>query len=312
MNKIVITGALGHIGSHLLRALPVHWPDMDIVLIDNLVSKRYSSLFNLPEKGRYHFVEADVTTANLDHLYEGARAVVHLAAITDATASFENKELVEKNNFEATQCVANACLKANTPLIHLSSTSVYGTQADRVDENCSPEELKPQSPYAETKLAEEEFVFNLTQQGLRAVSFRFGTIFGPSMGMRFHTAVNKFCWQAVMGHPLTVWRTAYDQRRPYLDLIDAVNAIVFFIEQDLFDGRIYNIVTQNASVREVVDHIKTHIPDLDVEFVDARIMNQLSYDVINTRLLDTGFSLSGDMGKGIADTIALFKRANNR
>ena len=34
--------------------------------------------------------------------------------------------------------------------------------------------------------------------------------------MRFHTAVNKSCWQAVMGQPLTVWETAYGQKRTYL------------------------------------------------------------------------------------------------
>ena len=56
------------------------------------------------------------------------------------------------------------------------------------------------------------------KKGLKGVSCRFGTIFGASPGMRFHTAVNKFCWQAVMGQPITVWSTAYDQKRPYLEV----------------------------------------------------------------------------------------------
>ena len=71
--------------------------------------------------------------------------------------------------------------------------------------------------------------------------------------MRFHTAVNKFCWQAVMGQPITVWNTAYDQKRPYLDLFDASRAIAFIIENNIFDGRIYNVLTQNFTVRQVVD-----------------------------------------------------------
>ena len=64
--------------------------------------------------------------------------------------------------------------------------------------------------------------------GLRFITCRFGTIFGTSIGMRFHTAVNKFCWQAVIGQPITVWRTALHQYRPYLDLKDAVKAIVYY------------------------------------------------------------------------------------
>src|ERR1019366_5534152 len=130
-----------------------------------------------------------------------------------------------------------------------SSTSVYGSQAAVVSEDCSEDELKPQSPYAETKLREERLIASLTAGNrLRAISCRLGTIFGASPGMRFHTAVNKFCWQAVMGQPLSVWRTAYNQKRPYLDLSDAVRTIAFIIKKDLFDGRVYNVLTLNATV----------------------------------------------------------------
>jgi nucleoside-diphosphate-sugar epimerase len=197
------------------------------------------------------------------------------------------------------------------PLIVPSSTSVYGTQKSLVDENCAPEDLKPQSPYAETKIREEQYVTGLAQQGLRAIVLRLGTIFGTSPGMRFHTAINKFCWQAVMGTPLTVWKTAYDQRRPYLDLSDAVAAIAFFIKRNRFDGRIYNVVTENASVRTVVERIKQFVPDLTVRFVDEAIMNQLSYDVANTRLNELGFKVSGDMECGIASTTALLKQCRS-
>jgi len=194
-----------------------------------------------------------------------------------------------------------------------SSTSVYGTQEEQVDENCSPEELKPQSPYAETKLKEEALTRKkVGEDGLRAVIFRYGTIFGTSLGMRFHTAVNKFCWQAVMGTPLTVWETAYDQKRPYLDLDDCVRAIAFSVSNNLFDGRVYNVVTANATVREVVEHIRSHISDIEVNFVEHRIMNQLSYEVLNTRMTDAGFRIERDFNQGISDTIELLRRANNR
>ncbi len=309
--KIVITGALGHIGSRLIRTLPDKFRGLDIVMIDNMSSQRYPSLFALPKNASYRFVEDDVTRMSLRSLVDGAAAVIHLAAITDATSSFENKEAVERNNLEATRCVVAACAEAGSPLIHLSSTSVYGSQAEIVDEECPPGDLKPQSPYAETKLREEEVVLTAARNGLRAVSCRFGTIFGTSPGMRFHTAVNKFCWQAVMRQPLTVWRTAYEQRRPYLNLSDAVRAIAFFIERGLFDGRIYNVVTCNASVRTVVDHIRVHVRDLQVEFVDTKIMNQLSYDVKNTRIDKAGFTFTGNMASGISDTISLLARANS-
>ncbi len=309
--KIVVTGALGHIGSRLVRTLPGLIADPQIVMIDNLSTQRFPALFDLPAGARYRFIEADVCAIDMGALVEGADVVVHLAAITDATKSFENREAVEKNNFEATRSVARACAARGTALIHASTTSVYGPQSERVDEDCSPADLNPQSPYAETKLREEELIAELGRSaGLRGITCRFGTIFGTSPGMRFHTAVNKFCWQAVMGVPLTVWKTAYDQRRPYLDLGDAVRAVAFVIERGLFDGRVHNVVTANATVRDVVDCIRTHVPEVEVEFVETEIMNQLSYDVANTRMTEAGFAVRGDLGRGIAETIALLRGAN--
>jgi len=142
-------------------------------------------------------------------------------------------------------------------------------------------------------------------KGLKAVHCRFGTIFGVSPGMRFHTAVNKFCWQAVMNQPITVWNTAYDQKRPYLDLIDASRAITFIIDNDIFDGGIYNILTKNSTVREVVDTIREFVPSLEVEFVDNKIMNQLSYEVLCDKFKSKGFIFTGSLKNGIGQTISL-------
>ena len=308
--KIVITGALGHIGSHVVRQLPVQFPGAEIVMIDSMMTQRFPSLFNLPPVGRYRFIEGDVAAMELRPVVEGAQAVIHLAAITDAAGSFDKAQLLESNNFEATAKVAEACLATGARLIALSSTSVYGTQDGVVSEDCGRDELKPQSPYAETKLKEEDLLRGLKANGLRFITCRFGTIFGTAPGMRFHTVVNKFCWQAVMGQPLSVWRTAYEQKRPYLDLVDAGRAIIHIIGNDLFDGQIYNVLTLNAAVRQIVDAIREFVPKVEVAFVDSRIMNQLSYEVSPSRIEAKGFVFSGNLRRGVGETISLLRLAN--
>jgi len=306
--KILVTGALGHIGSRLIRELPVSFPEAQIVMIDNMSAQRYCSLFDLPREGNYSFVEGDVLEYNLQKLTDGADVAIHLAAITDAAGSFEIREKVEHENFTAARRVAEACLKTGTALIHLSSTSVYGTQNNMVDEACSESDLKPQSPYAETKLREENFLVSLGNSGgLRFVTCRFGTICGVSPGMRFHTAVNKFCWQAVLGQPLTVWTTAYDQKRPYLDLTEAMKALKFIISHDLFDRRVYNVLTANLTVRDIVDMIRQRVGDVEVQFVDSPIMNQLSYEVLSKRFEAAGFEFHGEIEKAIDETIELLR-----
>ena len=143
--------------------------------------------------------------------------------------------------------------------------------------------------------------------GLRFVTCRFGTIFGASPGMRFHTAVNKFVWQACNGIPLTVWRTAMDQRHPYLYLGDAAAALNFIIDNDLFDGRVYNVVTNNSTVADLVSVIGRHVPNVAVEYVDSPIMNQLSFTVSGSRFQKLGFRYEGTLEQGIRETVELLE-----
>lgn len=307
--RILITGALGHIGSRLIGDLPRLLDDPELVMLDNFLTQRYASLFGLPP-GRRRFIEADVMTADLGALVRGVDAVVHLAGITDAASSFGKPDEVERINFEGTRRVAEACAATGAALLFASTTSVYGVQADVVDEDCPLEHLKPQSPYAESKLSAERTLEELGRtRKLRYVACRFGTIFGTSPGMRFHTAVNKFIWQACFGQPLTVWRTALDQRRPYLDLGDCCRAIAFVLSRGHFDGRVYNVLTINATVSEIVDAIRVRFPELSVQLVDSPIMNQLSYTVRRERFEKLGFRFEGSLAAGIDATAALLRSA---
>ncbi|MCE9598999.1 MAG: SDR family oxidoreductase [Spirochaetia bacterium] len=310
IKRIVVAGALGHIGSRIAPDLARAYPDTQIVLLDSMLTQRYCSLFNLPT-GHFEFVEGDITTLDLDSLIKGSHAVLQFAAITDAAGSVKNREIVEKNNLQSTKRIAEACLKHGTRLLHLSSTSVYGTAEKTVAEDCDESELKPQSPYAETKLNEEKLLQQMASEGLKFVTLRFGTICGTSPGMRFHTAINRFCWQASMGQAITVWRTALNQKRPYLALTDASRAVQFCLEKDLFSGEIYNVLTANLTVQDIIDHIKKFVAEPAIEYVDSPIMNQLSYEVIWEKFQKTGFKAEASIAGEIDATMRILAGASN-
>ena len=303
--RIVITGALGHIGSRLIHAIrPGEFEE--VVLFDNLSTQRYCSLFALPGGVRYRFVEGDVRTARWDDVLDAATIVVHLAAVTNSALTLDEEARMEAVNLEGAARVAAACAAAGCRLFLPSTTSVYGVKNGIVDEEGPVTDLQPQNPYAATKLRAERMLQELgVSSGLRYFIGRFGTIYDTSVGMRFHTAVNKFCWQASLGQPLSVWRTALDQSRPFLDLDDAVRAIGFVIGRDLFDNRIYNVVSQNATVRDIVSLIREFVPDVSVELVDSPIMNRLSYAVSTERIRGQGFEFRGDLRLGVERTLAL-------
>ncbi len=307
MSRIVVTGALGHIGSSLIHSMRPGESE-EVILLDDLSTQRYCSLFDLPDGVPFKFIEDDICSGPLERYFEGADVVIHLAAITNAAGSFEIQNQVERVNFEGTERVARACLNTGSKLIFLSTTSIYGTQQQVIDEDCSPEELNPQSPYADSKLRSERLLQELGErEGLQFFIARFGTIFGCSKGMRFHTAINKFCWQACNGQPLTIWRTAFNQKRPYLALADAVRALDFVVKTDRFDNQVYNVVTENSTVSEIVDLLRVHVPDVEIVYIDTQIMNQLSYTVANEKFRKLGFEFRGSLEQGILETVNLIR-----
>lgn len=299
--KIVVTGSLGHIGSALIRGFSSDSVGK-VVMIDNLSTQRYASLFNLPKKIDYEFYENDIRKVDFKEHLKGADVLVHLAAITDAPLSKDRPEETFEVNLNGTKRVADACLEAGVPFFFPSTTSVYWSQAERVDETCG--ELEPQSPYADSKLQAEQYLSGLKEKGFKFVICRFGTIFGYSVGMRFHTAVNKFTWQAMNGQPLSVWKTAWQQKRPYLYLGDCIRAINFILENHLFKGELYNVLTDNFTVEDIVNTIKEFVSNAKVDYVDSPIMNQLSYEVDDAKFRKTGFAPQGRLKEGVGETVA--------
>ena len=301
--RIVVTGALGHIGSRLVPRLASAFEGCEVVMLDDLSTGRPEVRDALVATPRCSFVEDDIVECDLDEAFAGAQAVIHLAAITNAAGSFAMRDRVERVNLEGTERVARACARLGAPLLFPSTTSVYGTQADLVDESCAV--LRPQSPYAESKLAAELILARVAaEDGLRFVACRFGTIFGTSPGMRFHTAVNRFCWHAAHGEALEAWRETFHQYRPYLDLGDAVRAVEHVVARGVFDGRTYNVLTANATTEEVCNLIGACVPNARIEFVDAPLVNQHSYRVARERFERLGFSFRGNLARGIDETLA--------
>ena len=170
--------------------------------------------------------------------------------------------------------------------------------------------LNPQSPYAECKLKEENFLNKLANsKNKNMIILRLGTIFGISKGMRFHTAVNKFCFQAATNKPLTIWKTAYYQKRPYLDLNDAIKCIKFVIKNNIFNNQTYNVATCNITPKTLINKIKKY-KNINIKFVNSKIMNQLSFEVNCDKIKKIGFKFSGNLDNQIKKTLDLFGAIN--
>lgn len=289
--NLLITGGCGHIGSSLIRELS---KDYSVTVVDDMTTQRYCSLFNITRPIK--FLEKDIADLTEQDIVD-IDVVIHLASITDATNSFGDREQVETVNYTSTIKLMDLCKTTNCKFIFPSSTSVYGVAAEKVYED-DPSFVNPQSPYAESKIKGEEY---LKTCGLDYLILRLGTIFGGSRGMRFHTAINKFCYQASIGQPLTIWKENYEQYRPYLGLTDCIFAIKHFLDNDHW-GQTFNVLSGNWKLSDIVEMIKSKT-EVTLDMVDTPLLNQYSYLVSNDKILGTGFTPMDDLEEEIEDTL---------
>jgi len=304
--NLLITGCCGHIGSYLVDNIHKIKKIKKCFIVDNFNSTQINSLFNSNKKNNLKFYNLDLTKKSSLSKFNKIDYVVHLASMTNAAGSFNKKNEMYKNNIECMKNIINFCKVKKSKLIHISSTSVYGKQAALVDETCEEKFLKPQSPYADIKLIEEKML-QKASKNINYITYRFGTISGVSSGMRFHTAVNKFCLNASLNSDITVYKTALNQYRPYLSLVDAFKVFKFTIEKDLFKNDIYNALSENCTVNQILQKIRKSKKNIKVKFVSSKIMNQLSYHVAKDKLNNEGLYLKNKIIYDIEDTMKLLK-----
>ena len=302
--NLLITGCCGHIGSYVAENIHKIKKIKKTFIVDNIKSNRHCSLFDLKKKNNLEFHLINVDQKNSSNKFKNVKYVLHLASMTNAEKSFGKEKEMFNNNIKCLENVIDFCKKNNSKLIHLSSTSVYGKQTEIVDETCEKKYLKPQSPYAKIKIIEENILKKLKKK-IRYNTFRFGTITGVSKGIRFHTAVNKFCLNAAINEDVEVYKTALHQYRPYLSLRDAFKTIKFSIEKDFFKNDIFNILSGNYTVNQIVQKIKKRKKNLKIKLVNSAIMNQLSYHVSCKKINNEGLYLRNKIDKDINDTLNL-------
>jgi UDP-glucose 4-epimerase len=201
--KVVVTGGAGFIGSNLGRELLGRPEVDDVVALDDLSTGSRANL----EGTDIRLVEATILDpAALDAACEGAKAVVHLAALPSVPRSVIDPVASHHANATGTLEVLQAARRAgDLHVVVASSSSVYG--ANRELPKREDMRTAPISPYAVSKLATEAYAsaFGHTY-GLPVLGFRFFNVYGPLQpaGHAYAAVVPAFVDAALRGLPLTV------------------------------------------------------------------------------------------------------------
>ena len=232
-------------------------------------------------------------------ILDGIDSVIHLAASLPDAARGE-RSAYELVNTRWTEALGTACALRGVTLIFPSTGSVYAGEHGELLSEDTPY-IRPQEPYAVSKYKAEQALQSLKKKGLRFSIVRMGSVFGPAPQVNPHTVVNSFVLQALRREPLTVWQSALDQMRPYTYVGDAVAAINFLIDQDVFEGDVYNVVSENTTVRTVTKEIQKHVPDHRVTIVESGRMNDFSFGMDDGKIRALGFKARGTLHDGISE-----------
>lgn len=306
---VLVTGGSGYVGSLLIRRLPFEkgFEGEVIRVFDNMSSDKYFSLFDLPEEAEYEFVLGDLTKAeDLRRALVDVDLVFDLAGITSVPLSFKMSEETKRVNVEGARNLLETALSSGVEkVVYSSSAAVYGDVNGLVDES---HPCKPASPYAESKLlAEQLYLEAHRERGLGVAILRFGTVYGYAPGMRFDTVVNRFAFLAAVGSPLTVWRGAESSLRPYLYVGDAVGALVLAARRKDANGGVFNVVTENATLNDVIAAVKEAVPDCVVQYVEPPYQQQVSYGLIDSKIRGLGFRPQGSLELGVREVVERFE-----
>jgi UDP-glucose 4-epimerase len=176
MEKVLVTGGAGFIGSHTVDALLAS--DVPVRVLDDLSSGRRD---NLPlTHPRLEFVEGDIRDpAAVGSAMRGASHCLHLAAQVSVTSSMENPGASAERNVLGFITVLEAARAAEVRrFVYASSAAVYGDPA--VLPLTEDVDLKPLSPYGLEKLIDEHYA-DLYQRvhGVSALGLRYFNVFGP-------------------------------------------------------------------------------------------------------------------------------------
>lgn len=233
--SIIISGAAGFIGSHLIKRL---YENHSIYAFDQLEKPQSIE--------RAKISPVPIHKADLHGAFwpEDRRfdLAIHLAAETGVGPSDKNQTLYWKQNVQGTERMAQACLKHGVKqLIYASSSSVYSpNQAIMSESSCTQ---NPASYYGKTKKEAEILMEKLCSDSvLSAIGLRFFTVYGSQV--RSDMAAAKFIQKLKNNEPITLYNNGKVERdfTHVSDVCEAIARLIPYVQQlPESDHRIFNI-----------------------------------------------------------------------
>jgi UDP-glucose 4-epimerase len=272
VERILITGGAGFIGSHLAEQLLDS--GKEVAILDNLSTGRFENIEHLVGRPGFSFAIASITdTPVLDRLASESQTIVHLAAAVGVKLVVEQPVQTIETNIMGAEAVLKAAARYRAKVLIASTSEVYGKGVRVPFREDDDVVLGPTSrnrwAYAASKMVDEFLGLAYFQKyDLPVVIARLFNTVGPRQTGRYGMVIPRFVGQALRNEPITVYGDG-SQSRCFCDVSDTVRALETLLGCDEAVGKVFNIgSTEEISILELARRVKSQLDsDSPIQFI---------------------------------------------
>lgn len=287
MQKIVITGGLGYIGSELCKLYSGESRYKNIVVVDKkFVSERVKQL----RDWGIEFIQASILDENaMAEIVKDADVVIHLAGITDVayvktqSNAEQDKEIIETGITGTKNIIKH--VKKDCKIIFPSTHVVYEGFSETRTDLTESEPPCPVLTYSTVKVQSE---IDFAASDVNYVILRLGSVYGYSTDtMRMGIMPNLFSKIASQNGTIKLFSGGV-QLKSLVPIFDVARCMKFMAERSDIQREIFHLAKENMTVKQVAELCKEINPKLTIIETQDEIPN-LGYTISNQKLLNTGF-----------------------
>lgn len=301
--KVIITGGLGFIGSHLVGGLI---EDNEVVIIDDLSSGKLDNIQHL-ENHNIRLIRGSINDLDLKTIFKDVDYVFHEAALISVPESVSHPLSYNEVNVKGTLQVLIAAKDSDVKkVIFASSSAVYGDNETLPLGESTP--IRPLSPYAVNKATGEMYCQVFTENyGLPTVSLRYFNVFGPRQDPNspYAAVIPNFITAILQGEKPMIYGDG-EQSRDFISVKQVVKANIQASQSH--ETGVFNVALGKSTTINQLMNVINEVMGRDVEPIYAKPRaGDVKHSVADiSRARSFGFNPSQDFKDDLRETVEWF------